>query len=166
MVLAKELSRPVLAVDISMDAIHIARKNCERHGVSHLVSFLQADLLSAITPCPVFSFVVSNPPYVSREEMEKGMQPEVDQYEPHLALDGGRKGLEIIQIIHRQLLSRFLPDGRLFMEIGTEQRGAVLDIFASKTKKDVCFTDLSVQEDYAGHDRIFYAKMQAFKSNH
>ena len=160
-VLAKELGRPVLAVDISMNAIHIARKNCARHGVSHLVSFLHSDLLSAIAPRPVFSFVVSNPPYVSREEMEQGLQPEVDQYEPHLALDGGRKGLEIIRLIHEQLRTRLFPEGKLFMEIGTEQKEALLDIFESKTKNNVSFTDLSVQEDYAGHDRIFYAKKQA-----
>jgi release factor glutamine methyltransferase len=160
-VLAKELGRPVLAIDISMDAIHIARKNSERHGVSHLVSFLHSDLLSAIVPRPVLSFVVSNPPYVSREEMVQGLQPEVDLFEPHLALDGGRKGLEVIRLIHEQLTTRFLPEGKLFMEIGTEQGEAVLDIFGVKVKKDVSFIDLSIHEDYAGHDRILYAKTQA-----
>lgn len=160
-VLAKELGRPVLAIDISMEAIRIARKNCERHGVSHLVSFLHSDLLSAIVPRPVFSFVVSNPPYVSREEMTQGLQPEVDWFEPHLALDGGRKGLEIIRVIHEQLATRFLPGGKLFMEIGTEQGEAILDIFGEQVKKDVSFTDLSIYEDYAGHDRILYAKKQA-----
>lgn len=165
-ILAKELGRPVLAIDISMDAIRIARKNCEKHGVSHLVSFLQSDLLSAIAPHPVFSFVVSNPPYVSQEAMEQGLQPEVDQYEPHLALNGGRKGLEIIELIYEQLVSRLFPGGKLFMEIGTEQREAVLDIFTPQSIKNVSFTDLSVQEDYAGHDRIFYAKKQASKGNH
>lgn len=165
-ILAKELGRPVLAIDISMDAIRIARKNCKRHGVSHLVSFLQSDLFSAIASRPVFSFVVSNPPYVSQEDMEQGLQPEVDQYEPHLALNGGRKGLDIIESIHEQLVSRLFPGGKLFMEIGTEQREAVLDIFTPESIRNVSFTDLSVQEDYAGHDRIFYAKMQAAKSNH
>lgn len=157
-VLARELGRPVLGVDISMDALQVARKNSVAHGVEDLVSFMCADLFSAIVPRPLFSYVISNPPYVSQEEMRMGLQPEVDQFEPHLALDGGSKGLEIIKTLCDQALERIVPDGHVFLEIGAEQGADVSALFERKKTAKQSFSDLSVQGDYAGHDRIFYAR--------
>jgi len=159
-VLAKELQQKVIAVDISFDALRITRKNCEKHGVSHLVFPMQSDLLSAFFPSPALYCVVSNPPYVSSEEIAKGLQPEVAQFEPHLALDGGRNGLEIIERIRQQLLSRLIPGGHIFMETGTEQADDLHRIFSTKNAEKRSFSDISVQKDYAGHDRIFHATIQ------
>ena len=159
-VLAKELGVPVLAVDISWDALQIARKNAVRHGVSHLVSFVQADLLSAFSPLPCFSLVLSNPPYVSREALLEGLQPEVGNYEPRLALDGGKKGLEIIKRMRAELSLRFLPGARLLMEIGDEQGDDVCSLFSSRQNEKKFFSRLAVEKDYGGHDRIFYAQVE------
>lgn len=162
-VLAKELQRKVLAIDISSKALRVARANCKKHNVSHLVSFLQSDLLTSLRPVSELSCVVTNPPYVSREEMEEGLQPEVNLYEPHLALDGGRKGLEIIQRIQKQLLVRMAPGGNLFMEIGSDQGQEICQMFSTKEPERLSFSDVSVQKDYAGHDRIFQAKLNPSK---
>ncbi len=158
-VLAKELQRKVLAIDISFEALLVAKNNCEKHGVSHLVSLVQSDLLSTLPPLSNIACVVSNPPYVSRQEMKDGMQPEVLMYEPHLALDGGENGLEIIRRIRQQLYSRLAAGGHLFMETGTEQAQALYQMFTRKNAEQHSFSDVSVQKDYAGHDRIFHAKM-------
>jgi release factor glutamine methyltransferase len=159
-ILAKELGRKVLAIDLSMDALLIARENAKKHCVSHLVSFLQSDLLSALKAVPCISLVVSNPPYVSEQDIACGLQPEVGRYEPHIALDGGDKGLEVIQRIDEELRHRMLPEAELFMEIGTEQGANVLSIFNKEKKLTKSFTELIIEKDYAGHDRIFYAKLE------
>ncbi len=158
-VLAKELGRKVLAVDISMEAILIARENARKHGVSHLIDFVQSDLLTAVSSIPYFSLVVSNPPYVSEQDIMQGLQPEVDRYEPHLALDGGDKGLEIIQRIRDEVVPKLLPGANLLMEIGTEQYLDILSLFKDKVAHKRVFAELKVDKDYSGHDRIFYAKL-------
>ena len=158
-VLAKELGRKVLAVDISMEAIWIARKNARKHGVSHLIDFVQSDLLTAVSPVPYFSLVVSNPPYVSEQDIMQGLQPEVDLYEPHLALDGGDKGLRIIQRIRDEVVPKLLPGADLFLEIGTEQSLDILSLFKEKMTRERVFAGLAVEKDYSGHDRIFHAKL-------
>ncbi len=161
-VLAKELNKPVLAIDISWEALCVAHKNCVQHGVSHLVTFIHSDLLSAVLPRPCLSCVVSNPPYVSQESMQEGLQPEVAYFEPHLALDGGKKGMEIITKICVQLQSRLLPGGQLFMEIGTEQGADVSNLFTAQLANKQSFDEVSVQKDYAGHDRVFSTKLKIY----
>ncbi len=159
-VLARELGCPVLAIDISCNALQVARKNASTHGVEDLITFVQSDLLSAIQALPLFSLVLSNPPYVSSVEMNEGLQPEVDLHEPHLALDGGDKGLEIIKKISRQLLPLFLPGASLLMEIGTEQSDDVLSMFSAVSSGNRSYTDLTISKDYSGHDRILYGKLK------
>ncbi|MEN8199606.1 MAG: peptide chain release factor N(5)-glutamine methyltransferase [Thermodesulfobacteriota bacterium] len=159
-VLARELGVPVVAVDLSMDSLHIAHQNAANHGVSHLVSFVQADLLSAFHPIPCLALVLSNPPYVSREALAYGLQPEVAEHEPRLALDGGKKGLEIIKRMRDELTARLLPGGQLFMEIGEEQGDAVLSLFSLGKAGKPQFSQLSIDKDYGGHDRIFSATLE------
>jgi len=159
-ILAKELGKKVVAIDLSMEAIQIARENSRRHEVSHLVDFLQSDLLSALNPVPCISLVVSNPPYVSRQDIACVLQPEVGLYEPHLALDGGDKGLEIVKRIDKELRYRMLPGADLFMEIGAEQGEDILSLFREQRKLTKSFTEVILEKDYAGHDRIFHTKLE------
>ncbi|MBU1456356.1 MAG: peptide chain release factor N(5)-glutamine methyltransferase [Proteobacteria bacterium] len=158
-VLARELGRPVIAVDLSCEALRLAQENAIRHDVAHLISFIRADLFSAVLPRPVFSLVLSNPPYISEEALEQGLQPEVDWYEPRLALDGGKKGLDIIRIIRRELPSRLLPGAEFFMEIGADQGNEVLSLFGSGEEQENPFSFQEIIKDYAGHDRILHAQM-------
>lgn len=158
-VLAKELGRSVLAIDISMDALLIAQENAGRHGVAHLITFVQSDLLTAFSRTPRFSLVVSNPPYVSRQDILQGLQPEVDRYEPHLALDGGDRGLDIIRRIRDEALVRMLPGAELFMEIGAEQSRDICSLYKKFATYEGMFAEVGVDKDYSGHDRIFHIKL-------
>lgn len=157
-VLAKELEQPVVAIDYSKAALDVARENARRHGVSHLISFVQSDLLSAIQPRPQFSMVVSNPPYVSQQEIMYDLQPEVEFYEPHLALDGGEEGLHIIQRIHDNLSPVLFKDALFLMEIGAGQGNAVTQIFSNPDAHGESYRELNVEKDYNDHDRIFRAQ--------
>jgi len=112
-----------VATDVSPTALEVARRNAERHGVLHRLELLESDLFSALDAIGSFGLIVSNPPYVSDDEL-KSLQREVN-YEPREALAGGPDGLSVI----RRLLSEarpFLRSGGYFVfEIGFEQREAV-----------------------------------------
>ncbi len=158
-ILALETGRSVTAVDISAPALQVARRNAIRHQVADRITLVQADLLSAFAPRHIFGLVVSNPPYVSRQELRDGLQPEVMHFEPHLALDGGVGGLDIIQRI-RKILPRVLkPGGDFFMEIGADQGLAVRELFAGDNTDKKIFERVEVLQDYSGRDRVLHARM-------
>ena len=157
-VLALELGQMVTAVDLSMQALQVTRKNALRHRVADRLTLVQADLLSAFVPQSHFSLVVSNPPYVSEQELRDGLQPEVACFEPHLALNGGVGGLDIIQRICITLPKVLRPGGEFFMEIGADQGQAVMQLFAGDDGAKN-FERVEVLQDYAGRDRVLHAKM-------
>jgi release factor glutamine methyltransferase len=157
-VLALEMDCAVTAVDLSASALRVARQNAQRHQVEGRLALVQADLLSAFVPLPYFSLVVSNPPYVSEEELRKGLQPEVARFEPQLALNGGVGGLETMQRIRMSLPRILRPGGEFFMEIGADQGQAVVQMFADNDGAEK-FEQVEVLPDYAGRDRVFHARM-------
>ncbi len=150
-VLARELpAAKVVAVDRSPAALAIAAANIRRHGVEERVALVAADWLSPFAPSrPIFDLVVSNPPYVEDVALA-GLAPEVRDFEPRLALDGGRAGMEQIARLARQIPPLLKPDGRLLMEIGWDQREAAQKLFAA----DPAFTQVEVLADLAGLPRI------------
>ena len=143
----------VWALDRSVAALKVAKGNALRHGVAERLNFLAADLLSGVRPDELFQMVVANPPYVHPDAIAE-LQPEVRDFEPHLALDGGPDGLEIIRILSRDLGRVLCPGGWVFMEIGADQGGAVVDIFQAVE----IFEELQVIPDYAGLPRILQAR--------
>lgn len=157
-ILALEMGRMVTAVDLSAQALQVAQKNATRHQVADRLVLVQADLLSAFAPRQLFSLVVSNPPYVSEQELRDGLQPEVAYFEPHLALNGGVGGLDIIQRICTTLPQVLRPGGEFFMEIGADQGPAVMQLFASDDGVKT-FERVEVLQDYSGRDRVLHAKM-------
>ena len=110
----------VTAVDISEEALAVARANAERNGVS--VRFLLSDCFSAVQG-ETFDLIVSNPPYISDEEM-KTLEPEVLS-EPHLALRADNDGLAFYQRISREAKEYLASGGGLLFEIGWQQKDAV-----------------------------------------
>ncbi|MBW6519487.1 MAG: peptide chain release factor N(5)-glutamine methyltransferase [Desulfoarculaceae bacterium] len=158
-ILALEMRRAVTAVDISAQALVVARLNAVRHQVADRLTLLQADLLSAFAPRPYFSLVVSNPPYVSAKELQEGLQPEVALFEPHLALDGGVRGMDIIKRIRKTLPRVLTPGGDFFMEIGADQGHEVLALFSGDDAGEKTFEGVEVLQDYSGRDRVLHAKM-------
>jgi release factor glutamine methyltransferase len=159
-VLALELQKSVVAADLSMLALRVAQQNARRHGVEDLIDFVQADLLSPLCPGNRFSMVVANPPYVSGIEMQSDLEPEVIRYEPHLALNGGKDGLEVIRKIRQSLPLVLCPSGYVFMEIGAGQGEKVREIFSGGDDRASCFDPVEIFPDYAGRDRVLYARLK------
>jgi release factor glutamine methyltransferase len=111
----------VTAVDFYPQALEVARRNAERHGVIDRVTLLQSDLLVAAGSTE-FDAVVSNPPYIADGEV---LEPQVANYEPRSALYAGPTGLEIYQCLIPQARTVLKPRGWLIMEIGYGQEAAL-----------------------------------------
>ncbi len=114
-----------VGIDLSIEAIQVARRNAGRHSVAARTSFLVADWLSALNPGkPIFDLVVSNPPYIAESEMD-GLQREVRDHEPRSALTPGVDGLTIIRRLLLDSGAFVKAGGHLLMEIGFDQGKAV-----------------------------------------
>lgn len=114
-----------VGVDRSAAAVAIARHNAERLGLADRAQFLVADWASALAGR--FDLVVSNPPYIASGEIE-GLEPEVAQHEPRLALDGGIDGLACFRTLAQELPRLLRPGGLVFLEVGLGQWQAVADL--------------------------------------
>jgi release factor glutamine methyltransferase len=120
--LAKELPyAEIHAIDISADALEVARANAARHEFTSRIEFRQTDLLSGL-PRGEFDFVVSNPPYVGESE-EDSVQLEVRKFEPRNAVFAGPTGLEVIERLIPQAHEALRPGGWLVFEIS----GTIVD---------------------------------------
>lgn len=152
-VLALELDLEVIALDISREALEVCRSNCVRHGVENKVQLVEANLTSCFNEHTQFTLITANPPYVSRTEMESGLQPEVIDFEPCLALDGGHDGLQLIKAIVAALPAVLAPGGDLFMEIGADQGAAVMRLLRESACADL-YQFIDIIKDYGGRDRL------------
>jgi len=156
-VLAKESGLDVIATDFSPQALAVTDKNVRRHGLDSRIHLVEADLLSSFASGS-FSLIVSNPPYVSSLDIEKNVARDVRDFEPHLALDGGKDGLDCIVRIHAELPRVMRSGGEIFMEIGADQGPSVGDLFRTPIKGVNCFSDVRILQDYAGRDRVLAAR--------
>ena len=111
----------IMAVDLSLDALEVARRNAERHGVIDRVTLCESDLLGDAGSAE-FDVVVSNPPYVANGEK---LERQVADYEPRSALYAGPTGLEIYERLIPQANRVLEPHGWLIMEIGYGQQPAL-----------------------------------------
>lgn len=126
--LAREMPQvEIEAVDISPQALTVARCNAQRLGLDR-VNFAVSDLLEKfLAQGAQFDMVVSNPPYVGEGEADK-LQVEVREHEPHCALFGGEHGLDIYRRLIPQAKQVLTPGGWLVMEIGFSQQDAILEL--------------------------------------
>lgn len=138
----------VTAIDISDDALAIAKENAALHGVSDKVKFINRDILSSI-PDSEYDCIVSNPPYI-RSDVIKALDPKVRNMEPRIALDGGDDGL----IFYRRIAecAPLRKDGLLAFEIGFDQGRAVCDILNNNGYKNV-----ELLQDIENRDRVVLA---------
>ncbi|MEW6162439.1 MAG: peptide chain release factor N(5)-glutamine methyltransferase [Nitrospirota bacterium] len=150
--LAKEFpDAQVYGIDISEVAIRYAKENAEINGIKN-VTFLKGSLFESIAQLVTFDLIVSNPPYIRRDDL-KNLQPEVKDWEPIEALDGGEDGLDYYRAIIPEAKS-YLKEGRcLILELGFDQADAV-----RKIAQDANFINISLIKDYAGIERIATAK--------
>ena len=145
--LAKEFPCGIyLGVDVSPDAVALARENAARCGLEGNVRFAVTDGLDEFDPETV-DVIVSNPPYVSTDEYES-LDPSVKLFEPRLALDGGEGGLEYYERFVGDALNVLKPGGALFFEIGESQGDALRRMLC-----EYGFSEVKVEKDFAGRDR-------------
>jgi release factor glutamine methyltransferase len=131
--LASELPRAIIfGVDISRMALVVASENALRLGMPDRVKFLEGDLMARLLDddfLGTFDFVVSNPPYVSRDDLDK-VQREVRDFEPRVALGDLETGDEIYRRLFPQALQALKPGGHVVVEIGYNMRDAVVTLLA------------------------------------
>jgi len=119
--LARELGDArVIASDISLPALRVARHNAARHGLEDRVGLVASDLLDAFAEENFADFILSNPPYVSDEEMP-ALQREVRDWEPRTALTDSNDGLSFYRRLLKNASSRLKPGGHLICEMGYTQ---------------------------------------------
>ena len=151
--LANELrNAEVFGVDLSTDALEIARANAARLQLGGRVKFLPSNVLVALAGVHDFDFVVSNPPYVGNDEADK-VQRSVFEFEPRMAVFAGESGLDVIGPLIEQAHAALKPGGWLAMEIGYSMRDMVLEL-VSPTLWD----DIRVVPDLQGIPRVVAAR--------
>lgn len=142
----------VVAVDISPEALLVARENAVTHGVADRIEFFEGDLLAGIPAERKFAVIASNPPYVSAGELAE-LAPDVKDHEPHLALLGGPTGTEIIERLIPQAAERLLPGGYLILEASPMTIPRVVELLAA----DGRFEPATVVKDLAQQARVVQA---------
>ena len=149
-----ETRAEVWATDISPAAIGVAAANAER--LESPITFVACDLMSAIAGCSM-DLIVSNPPYVPLGE-KAGLQREVRDWEPHVALFGGDTGLELYARIVEDAGRVLRPGGWLIMELGFGTSGRVAAMFSGY------WEDVEIAPDLAGIPRVIAARRAHLKA--
>ena len=147
------------ASDISEKALKKASENAGKHGVH--VKFIRSDMFEDIRKFSSdnrlyelsFDMIISNPPYISKAEMEK-LDKKVSEHDPYAALYGGEDGLDFYRIIAEQAKNYLAPGGRLLLEIGYEQGESVKKLLEAQG-----YTNIEILKDYSGLDRVVTSRI-------
>lgn len=145
--LAQETRHHVLATDVSEEALLVAARNRAALGLDERVELSNADLLAGVEPGTLRG-VVSNPPYISQAELAQ-LAPDVRDYEPLAALDGGVDGLETYRRLLSQAAVALGPGGAVFLEVGHQQAEAVCALVG-----EAGFLLVETRKDLSGKPRI------------
>lgn len=140
----------VTLIDIDETCVMISSKNVKKYHLENRVSIVKSDLFSEI-PYKKYDLIISNPPYIASKDINT-LMTDVKDYEPLLALDGGDDGLSFYKKIISQSRNYLLPGAHLILEIGYNQKDAVIKIL-----KYYQFTNISHYKDYQKNDRVLLA---------
>jgi release factor glutamine methyltransferase len=138
----------VIATDVSVDALNVARDNARRHNLLPRFRFAAARSLSAFTPDVKADLLVSNPPYIPADDPQ--VQTSVHDFEPHVALYSGTDGTEILAELITQAPRFLCPCGVFVCEIGYMQSKPLRDIVAKHRE----WTEPVFHRSIAGHERV------------
>ena len=141
-----------VAIDLSPEALAVARSNAEKHGLSDRVEFRQGDLLAPVADEGPFDAIVSNPPYIATGVIPT-LEPGVRDHEPHLALDGGEDGLRVVDRLIASSVPLLKAGGHLILEIGSDQEASVRALIADRPELELAPTI----RDSANHPRVIRA---------
>jgi release factor glutamine methyltransferase len=143
----------VIATDLSSEALALAGRNAEKHGVASRIEFRNGDLLESLTePANVLA---ANLPYVTTSDWE-ALPPEIRDWEPRAALDGGPDGLRVIERFFRAAPDYLMPGGAIFAEIGDAQ-GADASRVATEAFPEAA---IRVERDLERKDRLLVVQIQ------
>src|SRR5262245_3933545 len=143
----------IVAVDISPVALDLARINAVHHGVADRIRFLPGDLFAPVkASLEAFDLIVSNPPYIRTGELSM-LTPEIREWEPTIALDGGVDGADTYRRIIGEGHRYLTPGGSIVLEIAADMGRDVADLFSRSS----CYGPPAVCQDYAGKDRVIAA---------
>jgi release factor glutamine methyltransferase len=153
--LAKEIGNvEIWATDLSLAALTIARGNAARQGVRERIHFVHGQLFEPIVRLHGFFYgIVSNPPYVRRSELQS-LPPEVRNWEPKLALDGGWDALDFHRQIAQQGHLYLKNEGFIALEIGFDMGMQVCQLFGNAG----CYREVSIRQDYSYKDRVVFTR--------
>ena len=141
----------VTAVDISEDALLLAKLNAEKFNVQNKIHFLKSDWYGSVKG--LFDLIISNPPYIGLAEQDE-LSDEVIKYDPEIALFAGRDGLEAYKRIIPNLAKFLNPDGLVVLETGASQSNQVKNMMNA-----VGFINAKIVKDLSGKDRLVVAKL-------
>jgi release factor glutamine methyltransferase len=136
-ILSEVANGSAVGVDISETAIRVADENAQLMDVRDRIEFIVSDLFSSVA-ADGFDAIVSNPPYVPEPDLGS-LQPEVRDFEPHVALTSGTAGLDLIERLIAEAPARLKPDGALIFEIGFDQSERVREMFDDRLWRDIEF---------------------------
>jgi release factor glutamine methyltransferase len=152
--LAKELPKAkITATDLSPKALSVAEENAAKNRVRDQIRFLQGDLFQPVPKGETFDLVVSNPPYITRGQLSS-LMPEVRDYEPRIALDGGKDGLDFFRRAMPAVAGYLRSGGWFLAELGAGQDRQVLEV----AQKNLELDSLDFAKDLSGINRVFKAR--------
>ena len=146
-ILAERPAAKGLGVDVSEEALAVARENAANLGLAGRMALLRGDWAWGLA-ADSFDLVVSNPPYIASEVIET-LEPEVRDHEPRLALEGGADGLDAYRTLAPEILRVLKPGGRFAVEIGYDQKAAVEALF-----RDAGAEGVVTVRDLGDRDRV------------
>ena len=146
----------IVALDISKVSLEVAADNARRHRCADRIAFPQGDCFAALKisapPFNPFDLIVSNPPYIAETEFA-ALAPEVRDFEPRVALDGGRDGMDFYRRIAAGVARWLAPGGQVILEVGAGQAEAV----EAMMRAAGCAVSAR-RRDLAGIDRVVRAR--------
>ena len=147
---AEQVDAVVVVTDISKAALLVAKTNAKRHDVEDRIEFIESDWFDSLHG--KFDLIISNPPYIGKNELE-GLESDVIDYDPIIALTPGEDGLAPYRIIARQAQNYLQENGRVIVEIGHLQGKDVKNLFLQAG-----FSGVQILQDLEGKDRAIVAK--------
>ena len=158
-VIARDTQARVTATDVSKAAIAVALRNAERHGVGDRIRWVWAPLLDGVRDTP--DLIVANLPYVPESDISK-LPPEVREFEPHIALDGGPDGLQVVTQLAEEASQRLAAGGYLIVELGLGQAVSLSRRLEARSELEVVDT----RNDLQGILRVMTLQRPSAGSGH
>ena len=152
-VAAKSPGAKIFALDVSAAALALARQNAVANQATSRIEFVESDGFAALPSDSRFDLIVSNPPYIPTAEIET-LEPEVRDYDPRSALDGGTDGLDFYRRLAVEAGKFLKPAGKIMLEFGEGQAAAIREIFEKQN-----WVVEAIRPDYTQRERILIARL-------